>query len=201
LGDSIADICLSACTVAKKLGLTVSCDINYRKNLWDRKKAGSVMERLMEHVDICIANEEDAADVFGIHAPGADVTGGVVNGESYKFVASELTRRFGFSNTAITLRESISANDNIWSAMLYDGDEYYFSNKYPVHIVDRIGGGDSFSAAMIYCMLMKKDPQSTIDFAAAASCLKHSIEGDMNMVSIDEVESLVSGNGSGRVQR
>ena len=201
LNDTLAAICLDACKKAKELGLTVSCDLNYRNKLWSREKAGQVMSELCKYVDVCIANEEDAADVFGIRAANTDVTKGAVNHEGYKDVAKQLAGRFGFSKVAITLRESLSASDNNWAAMLYDGTEFYFSKKYAVHIVDRVGGGDSFGGGLIYACLNQYDPQSTIEFAAAASCLKHSVEGDMNMVSVSEVQKLAGGDGSGRVQR
>ena len=159
------------------------------------------MGELCRYVDVCIANEEDAADVFGIRAENTDVTRGSVNKEGYRDVARQLAERFGFSKVAITLRESLSANDNNWSAMLYEGGNYYFSKKYAVHIVDRVGGGDSFGGGLIAAALLGYTPQESIEFAAAASCLKHSIEGDMNLVSIDEVQKLACGDGSGRVQR
>ena len=164
-------------------------------------RTGEVMGELCKYVDVCIANEEDASDVFGIKASNTDVTKGAVNHEGYKDVAKQLADRFGFQKVAITLRESISANDNNWSAMLYDGKDYYFSKKYAMHIVDRVGGGDSFGGGLIYACLSDMDAQSIIEFAVAASCLKHSIEGDMNMVSVDEVKKLAGGDGSGRVQR
>jgi len=201
LGDEVAAICLEACQKAKEKNITVSCDLNYRKKLWTREKAGQVMGEICKYVDVCIANEEDAADVFGIHAANTDVTAGEVNREGYKDVAKQLTERFGFKLTAITLRESISANDNNWSGMLYDGQEYYFSKKYAVRIVDRVGGGDSFGGGLICAALEGKEPREIIEFAVAASCLKHSIEGDFNMVSKDEVLKLADGDASGRVQR
>ena len=190
LGDNVAEICLEAVKAAKKLGLKVSCDLNYRKKLWTREKAGKVMAELMPYVDVCIANEEDASDVFGIKAENTDIEGGKIDGEGYKEVAKKLKDRFGFSYVAITLRSSISANDNDWAAMLYDGNDCYFSRKYHMHIVDRVGGGDSFGAGLIYAMLDGKDAQGIIEFAVAASCLKHSIEGDYNMVSVAEVDIL-----------
>ncbi|MDR2952449.1 MAG: sugar kinase [Treponema sp.] len=205
LSDGVAGICLAACQKAQAKGLTVSCDLNYRQNLWTREKAGEVMSRLMEYVDVCIANEEDAADVFGIRASGSDVTSGKINHEGYKGVALALIKRFNFKQAAITLRESISANDNNWGAMLCkaggSGADFYFSKKYPIHIVDRVGGGDSFSAGIIYANLQGMEPQEGLEFATAASCLKHSIEGDFNFVSVDEVKKLAGGNASGRVQR
>ena len=201
LGDNVAEICLAACKAAKARGITVSCDLNYRKKLWTKEKAGQIMGELCQYVDVCIANEEDAADVFGIHAANTDVNAGAVNHEGYRDVARQLAERFGMSKVAITLRESISANDNNWSAMLYDGQDYYFSRKYKMHIVDRVGGGDSFGGGLIAATLNGYAPQDIIEFAVAASCLKHSIEGDFNMVSMDEVLSLAGGNASGRVQR
>lgn len=201
LNDELADLCLMACKAAKEAGVTISCDLNYRGKLWSREKAGQVMENLCQYVDVCIANEEDAADVFGIRASNTNVTAGCVNHEGYKDVAKQLKERFDFSKVAITLRESISANDNDWSAMLFDGTDYYFSRKYHMHIVDRVGGGDSFGGGLIAASLMGYDAQKTIDFAVAASCLKHSIEGDFNLVSLDEVLKLAGGDASGRVQR
>lgn len=152
-------------------------------------------------MDVCIANEEDAGDVFGIRAANTDVVSGQVDQEGYKEVAKQLADRFGFGKVAITLRESVSANDNRWGAMLYDGRDYYFSKKYLMHIVDRVGGGDSFGAGLIYASLKEMEPGDAIEFAVAASCLKHSIEGDFNQVSVEEVEKLARGDASGRVQR
>ena len=201
LSGSAAAICLAACKAAKQKGISVSCDLNYRANLWTREKAGEVMGKLMEYVDLCIANEEDSADVFGIKASGSDVTSGQISHDGYKEVALALIKRFGFKQAAITLRESISANDNNWGAMLCTGDNFYFSKKYAVHIVDRVGGGDSFGAGLIYANLHGMEPQAGLEFAVAASCLKHTIEGDFNLVSVDEVKKLAAGNASGRVQR
>ncbi|MCL2462399.1 MAG: sugar kinase [Defluviitaleaceae bacterium] len=201
LGDNVAGMCREACEAAKKAGLTVSCDLNYRKNLWSREKAGEVMAGLMPFVDVCIANEEDAADVFGICAAKTDVAAGRLDRAAYVEVARLLTERFGFKKTAITLRESISASDNNWAGMLYADGEAYFSRTYPVHIVDRVGGGDSFGAGLIYAVLNGYGPQRAVEFAVAASCLKHSVEGDFNMASADEVEKLAAGDGSGRVVR
>jgi 2-dehydro-3-deoxygluconokinase len=197
---------MAACKAAKAKGISVSCDLNYRKNLWTREKAGEVMGKLMEYVDLCIANEEDAADVFGIKASGSDVTTGKISHDGYKEVATTLIKRFGFKQVAITLRESISANDNNWAAMLCTHNEsgksdFYFSKKYPIHIVDRVGGGDSFGTGLIYANLQGMTPQDSIEFAVAASCLKHTIEGDFNLVSVDEVKKLAGGDASGRVQR
>lgn len=201
LSPVLADICLTAAKAAKALGLTVSCDLNYRKKLWTREAARAAMSEICRYVDVCISNEEDAADVFGIHAEGTDVDSGKINSEGYCSVAKQLADTFGFRAVAITLRESLSANDNNWGAMLYTEGTCYFSRKYAIRIVDRVGGGDSFGAGLIYAMLSGYDPQKTIEFAVAASCLKHTIEGDYNMVSVAEVEALAGGNGSGRVQR
>ena len=201
LSEETARICLEACKAAKKLGLTVSCDLNYRKKLWTKDQAGKTMAELCKYVDVCIANEEDAADVFGICASETEVTGGKVNYEGYKEVAKKLADRFNFEKVAITLRTSISASDNKWAAMIYDGKGYYFSKTYDVRIVDRVGGGDSFGAGLIYSCMEEMSSQSCVEFAAASSCLKHSIEGDYNMVTVDEVMALAGGDGSGRVQR
>ncbi len=203
LGDNVAEICLAACKAAKDKGITISCDLNFRKKLWTSEKAGQVMGELMQYVDVCIANEEDAEKVFGIHAANTDVTGGKISDDGYKDVARQLVERFGCSHIAITLRESISASENDWSALLYDAknDEFSKSKKYHMMIVDRVGGGDSFGGGLIYSMLMGKSNQDCIEFAVAASCLKHTIEGDMNLVTVAEVENLMKGDGSGRVQR
>ena len=161
------------------------------------------MGKLMEYVDVCIANEEDAEKVFGIHAANTDVTGGQISDEGYKDVARQLVEKFNFSHVAITLRESISASENDWSALLYDAknDDFFKSKKYHMTIIDRVGGGDSFGGGLIYSLLSGKDTQQAVEFAVAASALKHSIEGDYNMVTVAEVEKLAGGDGSGRIQR
>ena len=159
------------------------------------------MAELMPYVDVCIANEEDAKDVFGIEAVNTDVSSGKLDHAGYISVAEQLTERFGCKSVAITLRSSISANDNDWAGMLYTGGQAYFSPTYHIHIVDRVGGGDSFGGGLIYAMLAGKSQQDAINFAVAASCLKHTIEYDFNIVSVAEVESLAAGNASGRVQR
>lgn len=201
LGGELPEICLDACRAAQMKGITVSCDLNYRRKLWTREEAGRVMAVLMPYVDLCISNEEDAADVFGIHAENTDIDAGNLSREGYISVAKQLTERFGFKKVAITLRGSISASDNEWAGMLYTEGQAYFSTTYRVHIVDRVGGGDSFGGGLIYAELQKYDPQRAIDFAAAASCLKHAVEFDFNMMSTSEVEALAKGNASGRVQR
>ena len=201
LSENTAEICLDAAKTAKKLGVTVSCDLNFRKKLWSKERAGEVMSELCRFVDYCIANEEDAKDVFGIEAENTDIYGGKLNEAGYISVAEKLSEKFGFKGVAITLRESLSASDNHWSGMLYTGGQAYFSKKYAVHIVDRVGGGDSFGGGLIYSLLNGYAPQKAIEFAVAASCLKHSIEVAYNLVSASEVESLANGNASGRVQR
>lgn len=201
LSDETAAITLEACKKAREKGITVSCDLNFRKKLWSKEKAGKVMGELCKYIDYCIANEEDAKDVFGIEADNSDIYGGKLDRNGYISVAKKLTERFSFKGVAITLRESKSANDNDWSGMLYTNGQAYFSKKYSMHIVDRVGGGDSFGGGLIYALLNGYKPQNTIEFAVAASCLKHSIEGDYNMVSVSEVQNLAGGDASGRVQR
>ena len=201
LGGELHQICLDACKKAKDLGVKVSCDLNYRKKLWTREEAGRVMTQLMANVDVCISNEEDASDVFGIVADNTDINTGKIDRDGYISVAKKLQERFGFEKVAITLRGSISASDNDWAGMLYSDGKACFSRNYRVHIVDRVGGGDSFGGGLIYALLNGYDQQKAIDFAVAASCLKHSVEHDFNMCSVAEVKSLAGGNASGRVQR
>lgn len=201
LGPDVAEICMDACRTAKEKGLTVSCDLNFRKKLWTSKQACETMSRLMKYVDVCIANEEDAEKVFGIKAENTDVTGGKLDHSGYASVARQLMERFGFQYVAITLRTSISASDNKWAAMLSSGTEHLFSREYPVHIVDRVGGGDSFGAGLIYGLYKGMELGDALEFAVAASCLKHSVEGDFNRVTVEEVKTLMAGDGSGRVQR
>ena len=201
LSDEVAEICVDACKAAKAKNITISCDLNFRKKLWSKEKAGKVMGELCHYIDYCIANEEDAKDVFGIEADNTDIYGGKLDREGYISVAKKLTERFNFKGVAITLRESKSANDNNWSGMLYTNGEAVFSKKYSMHIVDRVGGGDSFGGGLIYSLVNGFAPQQAIEFAVAASCLKHSIEGDYNMVSVAEVMNLAGGDASGRVQR
>jgi 2-dehydro-3-deoxygluconokinase len=201
LSEAAAQASLEGARAAKKLGLTVSCDLNFRKKLWSSEKAGKVMRGLMEHVDICIANEEDAEKVFGIKAGATEVTKGEVDHGLYVEVAEKLTKMFNFKGVAITLRESFSASRNGWSGLYYTGGKEHFSRRYDIQIVDRVGGGDSFAAGLIYALGKKKAPQQAIEFAVAASCLKHSISGDFNLARLAEVEALLAGDGSGRVQR
>ena len=201
LSDTLAGIVLQAVKSAKEKGITVSCDLNFRKKLWSKEKAKEVMSEICKYVDVCIANEEDAKDVFGIEAENTDIESGKLNEQGYVSVAKQLVDKFGFKAVAVTLRESISANDNYWSGMLYTDGKAVFSRKYAMHIVDRVGGGDSFGAGLIHSLLAGKNATDAIEFAVAASCLKHSIEGDYNMESKEEVEALSNGNASGRVQR
>lgn len=201
LGGNLPEICLEACKAAKAKGVKISCDLNFRKKLWSSETANKVMSELMPYVDLCIANEEDAKDVFGIEAENTDIDSGKIDQQGYVSVAKQLTEKFGFEYVAITLRGSISASDNNWAAMLYTGEKAYFSPNYLVRIVDRVGGGDSFGGGLIYSLLSGKAPQDAINFAVAASCLKHTIEHDYNLVSVSEVEALAGGNASGRVQR
>jgi len=187
---------------AKARGLMVSCDLNYRKKLWSQEKAGRVMGEILPFVDLCIANEEDAETVFGIKAEGSDLTGGVIDHGRYEDVAKKLIERFpNLKGVAVTLRESFSASRNGWSGMLYWDGQAHFSRRYEIDVVDRVGGGDSFGAGLIYSLVKGKAPQEAIEFAVAASCLKHSIPGDYNYIRLNEVETLLAGDASGRVQR
>lgn len=201
LGGELPEIVLDALKKCREKGITVSCDLNYRGKLWTREKAGEVMSRLVPYVDVCIGNEEDAADVFGIHAADTDVSAGKLNQEGYISVAKQICKRFGCKKVAITLRGSLSASDNNWAGMLYDGEKAYFSKNYLIHIVDRVGGGDSLGGGLIHALLKEWQPQQVIEFAAAASCLKQTIEHDFNLVSEAEALTLAGGNASGRVQR
>lgn len=202
LSTSAAETTIEAVTAARKAGATISCDLNYRKKLWSRERAGEVMAKVMQYVDVVMANEEDADMVFGIKAAGADVESGKVDADAYRSVAEQLMARFPqLKLVAITLRESISASDNNWSAVAWDGTSYCRSRTYSIRIVDRVGGGDAFGAGLIYGLVTKRPIQDALDFAVAASCLKHTIPGDFNQVSVAEVEELVRGGGGGRVQR
>ena len=203
LGENVVEICREACKAAKAHGVKISCDLNYRGKLWTREQARAAMTDLCQYVDVCISNEEDAKDVFGIEAEATDIYGGKLNAEGYKSVAKQLADKFHFEKVAITLRESHNASENGWSAMLYDvaSNEYCFSKKYELKIIDRVGGGDSFGGGLIYSLLTGKTTQEAVEFAVAASALKHSIEGDYNMMTVSEVEKLAGGDGSGRIQR
>ena len=201
LSDTMAEICVKACETARKMGVTVVFDLNYRKKLWTAEKARSVMEKICKNVDICITNEEDAFVIFGIGKE--DKSFSQLNQAGYEKTASELASRFDFKKVCITLRESKSASVNGWSGLLYDSmdKKSYISRKYEINIVDRVGAGDAFTAGIIYGELNKMQAEEEINFAAAAGCLKHSIQGDFNMACVSEVLALCSGNGNGRVQR
>lgn len=191
----------AAMKAAKKAGVTVSVDLNYRKKLWTPDEAKACMTNLMQYVDVCIGNEEDAEKVLGFTPAATDVSKGELNLAGYKQIFKEMKDAFGFKYVATTLRESYSASDNGWSALIYDGDEFYHSKKYDVRIVDRVGGGDSFAGGLIYGLLEKGDMKEALEFAVAASALKHTIPGDANMMSVSEVAALAGGDASGRVQR
>lgn len=203
LSAEMETICLCACKEAKKRGVIVSCDLNYRSALWSKEQACKSMATLMPYVNVCIGNEEDAEKVLGIEVDGIDVEGGKLEQSLYESIAREITRRFNCEYVAFTLRTSLSASDNKWAAILYDSfkDESYMSKEYLIHIVDRVGGGDSFSAGLIYSLINHETNQDSIEFAVAASCLKHTIEGDYNRVSLDEIVNLLKTNGNGRVIR
>ena len=201
LGGELPEIVLDALKKCREKGITVSCDLNYRGKLWSREKACEVMGRLVPYVDVLIANEEDAKDVFGIEAAGTDIMSGKLNKEGYVDVAEQLTKRFGCKAVAITLRGSISASENNWAGMLYTGGKSYLSRNYLIKLVDRVGGGDSFGGGLIHAMMQGMEPQDVIEFGVAASCLKQTIEHDFNQVSEKDVLSLMGGNASGRVQR
>lgn len=202
LGERAVGVLEEALTAAAAAGVTVSCDLNYRTMLWGDRSARMVMEPLMDRVDVLIGNEEDAERVFGVKARGSDVVAGTVDPEAYARAAEELVRRFGFRHVATTLRGSRSASSNSWAAILSDGTTAWASPVYDIEpIVDRVGAGDAFSGALIFGLLTGMGGQATIDFATAASCLKHSIPGDFNQVSVTEVNRLVGGDASGRVQR
>ena len=201
LSDNTAAITEQACREAKKRGITVSCDLNYRKKLWTTEKAGQVMRRLLPYVDVLIANEEDSEKVLGIKAGNTDVTAGELDCGGYIEVAKKISGEFRIPYIATTLRKSISASINDWSAMLYHDGETYFSKNYTIQIVNRVGGGDSFASGLIYAIRNGMEDRDALEFAAAASCLKHSIEMDFNLVTVEQVMTLMNGDGSGRVQR
>ncbi|MDR0382275.1 MAG: sugar kinase [Oscillospiraceae bacterium] len=201
LGPKASELCAAACRAARRHGCTVSCDLNFRKNLWTSAQAEETMGRLMADVDVCVANEEDAERVFGIRAKDSDVTSGHLTRDGYRQVAETLAARFGFSLVAITLRGSLSASDNTWSGMVWENGRVCFAPEYTVHIVDRVGGGDSFCAGLIHARRAGWPADEALAFAVAASCLKHTIQGDVNRVSVEEVRRLAAGDASGRVQR
>ncbi|MBD3626997.1 MULTISPECIES: sugar kinase [Cyclobacterium] len=201
LSDKAAALTEAALKAAKAKGVTTSIDLNYRKKLWSKEKAKEVMTRLCQYVDVCIGNEEDAETTLGFKSNETDVTKGELNLEGYKDVFKQMKDKFGFKYIASTLRESYSASDNGWSALVYDGNEFYHSKKYDVRIVDRVGGGDSFASGFIYGLVEKMAMKDACEFAVAASALKHTIPGDMNHATLAEVKVLMGGDASGRVQR
>ena len=204
ISESAAEAAIQAAQEAREAGLTVSCDMNYRKNLWKwGKKASEVMPDLLRWCDMVVGNEEDAQDVFGIKAPEADITAGKVSADSYRYVCEKLVERFpNLKTVAITLRGSLSATHNTWSGVLWHEGKFYETRIYDIeYIVDRVGGGDSFNAGLIYGLLTYQDPQKALDFAVAASCLKHSIYGDFSDLTVAEIEKLMKGDASGRVAR
>ena len=201
ISDEAAELTRLACEAAKRHGATVSVDLNFRKKLWTKEKAQSIMRPLMQYVDVCIGNEEDAELCLGFK-PDADVEGGKTDAEGYKAIFEQMKREFDFKYVISTLRESFSASHNGWKAMIYNGEEFYVSKRYDIlPIVDRVGGGDSFSGGVIHGLLTKPTQGEALEFAVAASALKHTINGDFNLVSVEEVEALAGGDGSGRVQR
>ena len=200
-GTSFDELTEAALKVANKHNVTVSVDLNYRKKLWTPEKAQEVMTRLMQYVDVCIGNEEDAEKTLGFKPGKTDVTKGELELTGYKDIFRQMKDKFNFKYIATTLRESYSASDNGWSALIYDGNEFHHSRKYDIRIVDRVGGGDSFAGGLIYSLVTGKDYKDAIEFAVAASALKHTISGDFNLVSVDEIMTLVNGDASGRVQR
>lgn len=202
LGPDAEELTLAALKAAKKHGVTVSVDLNYRKKLWTPEEAKACMTKLMEYVDVCIGNEEDAEKVLGFKPGETDVTSGELELDGYKSIFKQMKEAFDFKYVVTTLRESHSASDNGWSALIYDGDEFYQSKHYDVRIIDRVGGGDSFAGGLIYGMLAKpEDFKYALEFAVGASALKHTIFGDANLVTVEEVETLINGDASGRVQR
>jgi len=201
LSDSAAAVTDEAVRAASAAGCTVSVDLNYRSKLWSKAKARSVMTPLMEFVDVAIGNEQDGADVFGIEAGASDAGAGKLDMSGYEHAARTLQERFRLKMAAITLRESVSASDNNWSACVFDGKEFTVSRKYAIHVVDRVGGGDAFSAGLIHGVLSGMDVAGALEFAAAASCLKQTIAGDFNRVTRSEVEALARGDGTGRIKR
>jgi 2-dehydro-3-deoxygluconokinase len=205
ISESLAAVCLEGAKTAHEMGLTVSCDLNYRSKLWKwGKQPGEVMPDMVQYCDVAIGNEEDAAKVFGIHAPDTDVTSGEVDAVRYRSVCEKLVARFpNLETVSITLRGSLSASHNTWSGILWHEGKVYLAPVYDItHIVDRVGGGDSFMGGLIYGLnTYVDDPQRALGFAVAASCLKHSIYGDFNMVAVAEVEKLMGGDVSGRVSR
>ena len=201
LSDKAAALTEAALKAAKAKGITTSIDLNYRKKLWSKEKAREVMTRLCQYVDVCIGNEEDADTTLGFTSKGTDVTKGELNLDGYKDVFQQMKEKFGFKYIASTLRESHSASDNGWSALVYDGTEFYSTKSYEVRIVDRVGSGDSFASGFIFGLVTGMKMGDAAEFGVAASALKHTIPGDLNHATLSDVKDLVGGDGSGRVQR
>ena len=204
ISQDIREVLTDACIVAKKMGIMISCDLNFRAKMWTKKEAQSIMVPLMEYVNVCISNEEDAEKSLGLKAGKTNVEKGQIDQDGYFLLAQTLKQKYNFDSVAITLRESFSASRNGWSALLLDNRDCsvpYRSKKYDIEIVDRVGGGDSFASGLIYGLLNKSNTKEALEFAVAASCLKHSIPGDFNLVSLEEVEKLLKSGGSGRVER
>jgi len=201
LSDSAIELTEVALKAARAKGITTSIDLNYRKKLWTKEKAREVMTRLCQYVDVCIGNEEDADTTLGFKAAHSDVTKGELNLDGYKDVFKQMKAKFGFKFIASSLRESHSASDNGWSALVYDGSEFYHTKQYQVRIIDRVGSGDSFASGLIYGLITGMSMQDAAEFGVAASALKHTIPGDMNHATLKEVQELMKGDGSGRVQR
>ncbi len=201
LGEALPEIVEDACQAATSAGLRVSCDLNYRSALWSEEKAQSVMKKLVKYVDVLIGNEEDAAKMLGIVPENTNIAAGELDFSSYASIAEQLSKQYHIEKVAFTLRESISASENNWSALLYSGNTCYQSRKYNIHLVDRVGGGDSFSAGLIYALKKDWNPQSVIEYATAASCLKQTTEMDFNLSTEEEILNLMKGDKSGRIQR
>ncbi|MEG0751256.1 MAG: sugar kinase [Oscillospiraceae bacterium] len=201
LSDGMPAICEEACKAAKAAGVRISCDLNYRKNLWSPENAQRVMSALVSYCDVIIGNEEDADKTLGIKPPRTDVQSGKLDPEAYAETARLIQEKYGCDGVAFTLRTSRSASDNAWAGMYYTAGKAHYSKSYDIHMVDRVGGGDSFGAGLIYALISKMDAQKAIEFAVAASCLKQTMEFDFNLATVDDVKRLMGGDGSGRVQR
>lgn len=201
LSEGVLDATVNACKKARELNMTISCDINFRSKLWDTKTAGEKLGELLKYVDICIVNEEHAAMLFGIQAPGKEIDRDAFDKEGATYVSRALIDRFQLKKVAVTYRRTISANENRWWATLYDGQDIYLSRQYHLDIVDRVGSGDAFAGGLIYGLLKGEDPQFVVDFGAACCVFKHTVEGDFNQAYKEEIMQLIGGDGRGRVNR
>jgi Sugar kinases, ribokinase family len=203
LGDNVAAVCMEACRTAKKRGIKISCDLNYRRTLWSAEKAGNTMAEFLGLVDVCVINEEHADLLFAIKPHDVEIVGEEINREACLQIARQVSTRFGCEKTAVTLRRSPSASENLWAAMLYDksSDDVAFSRAYNLQIIERVGGGDAFCAGLIWAMLDGKSDAEAVGFASAAAALKHSVTGDINIVSLGEVQALANGKNSGQISR